>query len=159
VLSSTFVMPCCNRTRKAKDNDKPEQNDKSEQSNKPEQNDRNTANTSPNVFVNQQPLRHPGMSSPPQPEYTVLPRQTASMLTPLPNSIAMVQLSIGASPTYPTGRTPPHHAMAAGANPQVVSYAPPPTTREGKLSVSIDFGTTLSGVVSSICYECLSVCS
>ncbi|KAG8704387.1 hypothetical protein FRC08_002254 [Ceratobasidium sp. 394] len=49
---------------------------------------------------------------------------------------------------YPTGGTmgQPGGGMGMGASPQIVSYAPPPTIEEGKMSVSIDFGTTFSGV-------------
>lgn len=41
--------------------------------------------------------------------------------------------------------------MGPGAIPQVVSYMPT-APDEGKMSVSIDFGTTFSGVVSSLIY-------
>jgi hypothetical protein len=56
---------------------------------------------------------------------------------------------------YPNGGTMSQLTMGMSATPQIVSYAQPPTIEEGKMSVSIDFGTTFSGVVSFSCYCCL----
>ncbi|KAG9101975.1 hypothetical protein FS749_001024 [Ceratobasidium sp. UAMH 11750] len=55
---------------------------------------------------------------------------------------------------YPTGGTmgQPGGGMGMGASPQIVLYAPPPTIEEGKMSVSIEFGTTFSGVGSEYVY-------
>ncbi|KAG8732129.1 hypothetical protein FRC10_001198 [Ceratobasidium sp. 414] len=48
---------------------------------------------------------------------------------------------------YPPGGTMNQPGgIAMSVSPQVVSYAPPPTVEEGKMSISIDFGTTFSGV-------------
>jgi hypothetical protein len=140
-LPSTISMVCCGKQPK-----------------KPEQSGYNTGNLSSNEFVQHQPMMHQGMmSGPPQPAHTVSPGPTVSSLTPYPNSIAMIQLSIGASPAYPSGWTPPPPTIGTGANPQILSYAPPPTIQEGKLSVSIDFGTTFSGVVCCVRFYVYSV--
>ncbi|KAG8718337.1 hypothetical protein FRC09_012815 [Ceratobasidium sp. 395] len=98
-----------------------------------------------------------GMASPPMNQFGQFGSPSTTLVDPQPSmhgkdpttsSLRTSTISPPLMTAYPTGGTMNQlGGMGMGASAaQIVSYAPPPTVEEGKMSVSIDFGTTFSGV-------------
>jgi hypothetical protein len=94
---------------------------------------------------------------PPAPSSTLVNTQPPSVHGEEPTASSLRDSMISPPPMamYPTGGGMGQFGggMGMGAVPaQIVSYAPPQAPEDGRISVSIDFGTAFSGVVSLLLF-------